>query len=874
MKIEAVDFFYLSMPVVTTEGDGSQDALLVRVAAGGHMGWGECEASPLVSIAAFVCPMSHGACRPVGDAVLGQALDTPDDIARIARQIELDCMDLLQAPHTWSGVEMALWDLLGKVRSEPVWRLLGYKNAFRKLPYASQLFGDSPSDTLRLAKEASADRFRAVKFGWGPIGRSDLKTDVDHFQAAREGLGPKQFCWWIPARFLAKMSKSAAKRLPALEAVGAKWLEEPFHTGALNSYGTLARLCKNIKLAGGEGAHNFYMAQHLIDFGHVGYIQVDCGRIGGIGPAKRVADYAVARGVTFVNHTFTSHLALSASLQPYAGLREHEICEFPFAPKPLAREFTANHFLRELLAAASSTRTVRAAIGEAIGFPWALPASNSAGVPRLVVEEFSKPFDPAYLSNGLIGIRPGPNPLARAQTCVSGFVFSHPLYRMEALSPAPYPLETDVRVNDVGLLSHPELFKIQRQSLEMASGELLTEATFSPGEGIRLQMEILQFASRSVPSLLCQEIRVISSQDIEIKCIAAINCDDLPGALYFSKIPERTPIDLVIGVESEGDLQKLGVALMLVCPDEKLQKEPPSLVNNCVRRAFRFKTQAGRPFYIRTIAAMISGLYHPEPSLEAIRLANWGGMLGFEKLREDNRAAWEDLWKSRVQIVGDFASQRVLDAAHFYLHSSLHPSTRTGMPPFGLSQWDHYFGHSFWDTESWSLLPVTLASPATGRALVDFRLRGLENARKQASLYGFRGAQFPWEAAQTSGYETTPTFAATGWGEQHATPDVALGVWEYQLATNDREFLREGTWPILHAVAEWIMSRGTFTARGFELRNIMGPDEGVGNINNSSYMQSCLEDGHSLCHSVCGNDRLFRALVMEEDSRRFLFADG
>ena len=97
LKIEAVDFFYLSMPEVTSEGDGSQDALLVRVAAGGYIGWGECEASPLVSIAAFVCPMSHGACRPVAASMLGQNVDRPEDIQRIAAQIELDSMDLLQA---------------------------------------------------------------------------------------------------------------------------------------------------------------------------------------------------------------------------------------------------------------------------------------------------------------------------------------------------------------------------------------------------------------------------------------------------------------------------------------------------------------------------------------------------------------------------------------------------------------------------------------------------------------------------------------------------------------------------------------------------------------------------------------------------------
>jgi L-alanine-DL-glutamate epimerase-like enolase superfamily enzyme len=87
MRVEAVDFFYLAMPEVTTEADGSQDALLVRVAAGGHVGWGECEASPLVSIAAFVTPMSHGVCRPVSASVLGRAIDGPEDIARMSAEV-------------------------------------------------------------------------------------------------------------------------------------------------------------------------------------------------------------------------------------------------------------------------------------------------------------------------------------------------------------------------------------------------------------------------------------------------------------------------------------------------------------------------------------------------------------------------------------------------------------------------------------------------------------------------------------------------------------------------------------------------------------------------------------------------------------------
>src|SRR5215469_15319561 len=148
MKVEAVDFFYLSMPSVRDVGDGSQDALLVRVLAGGYVGWGECEASPLVSIASWSCPMSHSACKPLSASVLGQPLESIKDIQRINALVRTNSFDLLQADHTLSGIDVALWDLLGKKLSEPVYRLLGYPRAFPKTAYASQLFGDDPRATL------------------------------------------------------------------------------------------------------------------------------------------------------------------------------------------------------------------------------------------------------------------------------------------------------------------------------------------------------------------------------------------------------------------------------------------------------------------------------------------------------------------------------------------------------------------------------------------------------------------------------------------------------------------------------------------------------------------------------------------------------
>ena len=121
MKIDSVDFYYLSMPEVLDIGDGSQDALLVRVAAGDFVGWGECEAAPLVSIASLVCPMSHSACKPVQASVIGQPINSVDDIRKIGNLVRVNSMDLLQADHTLSGIDIALWDLLGRQMREPVW---------------------------------------------------------------------------------------------------------------------------------------------------------------------------------------------------------------------------------------------------------------------------------------------------------------------------------------------------------------------------------------------------------------------------------------------------------------------------------------------------------------------------------------------------------------------------------------------------------------------------------------------------------------------------------------------------------------------------------------------------------------------------------
>ena len=343
MKIESVDLFYLRMPEVLDIGDGSQDSLLCRVSAGGYVGWGEAVCSPLVGLSAWITPLSHSGCHPVIDSVLGAPLNDPSDIAKVYQSVRKNSFyGLLQSDLLISGIEIAMWDCLGRAKSEPIWRLLGYEKSYPKLPYASVLFGDTAQETKQKALAMKQAGFKAVKFGWGPFGTTTVQADAEHIFAARDGIGDDGYLMIDAGTVFKEDVEAAAARLPALHEANVYWYEEPFDGYAISSYAQLSARTPEVALAGGEGAHNAYQGKQLIDDGKVGFIQIDAGYVGGISNAYQIAQYANKKGVKYVNHTFTSQSALSSSLQSFAGLAESDISEYPMEPKLLCQELTTN----------------------------------------------------------------------------------------------------------------------------------------------------------------------------------------------------------------------------------------------------------------------------------------------------------------------------------------------------------------------------------------------------------------------------------------------------------------------------------------------------------------------------------------------------
>src|SRR5437763_4954324 len=189
MKITRVEAIHLRLPEVTERCDGSQETLLVRVHTdAGIVGVGEVDSSSVVAKAIIEAPLSHKICRGLAECVLGQ---DPFEIDRLVHAMYEGSIffgrqgAVIQA---MSGVEIALWDLMGKATGRPVYQLLGggFRKTFRA--YASILFGDTPEETERIGRGLAGQGFRAVKFGWGPMGQSEA-SDIAHVAAARRGVG-------------------------------------------------------------------------------------------------------------------------------------------------------------------------------------------------------------------------------------------------------------------------------------------------------------------------------------------------------------------------------------------------------------------------------------------------------------------------------------------------------------------------------------------------------------------------------------------------------------------------------------------------------------------------------------------------------------
>src|SRR2546429_1457913 len=255
------------MPSITTAADGTQDTLLVRVQTDeGITGWGECDASPLVSLSVYCCPISHGNIINIRESLIGETIDSADDLRRLRAKVLRKGLDIQQIHHAYGGADIALWDVVGKRLQPLVYKLLvgpampddprpaqpDLRKQFPKLPYASVLFGDSPQETFRVARELREKGFRAMKFGWGQLGSKDAAFDEALVRSAREGIGNEAELMVDAGVRWGNDVEKVLDRAKIFSKYRITWLEEPLHPHAIGRYGELSKRQTAGPIAAGE----------------------------------------------------------------------------------------------------------------------------------------------------------------------------------------------------------------------------------------------------------------------------------------------------------------------------------------------------------------------------------------------------------------------------------------------------------------------------------------------------------------------------------------------------------------------------------------------------------------------------------------------
>jgi D-galactarolactone cycloisomerase len=231
--------------------------------------------------------------------------------------------------HTISGIDIALWDILGKVTGQPVGRLLGGRYRERVRPYASLLM-DQPDPLYDHLQSIQAQGFRAFKMGWGPFGRVSGALDEAIVAAARNAIGDEAMLMVDAGgsdAYWGNGYKWALRTAQMLADYDVYWFEEPLNPDALEDYVQLRRNA-SVPIAGGEVLTRRQSFQPWLQAGAFDIVQPDVTKVGGISEERRIGWMAQENGIRYIPHGWNTAIGLAADLQLSSAFVNTDLVEY------------------------------------------------------------------------------------------------------------------------------------------------------------------------------------------------------------------------------------------------------------------------------------------------------------------------------------------------------------------------------------------------------------------------------------------------------------------------------------------------------------------------------------------------------------------
>jgi len=342
MKITNVEAIAVKQPDIKMIGDGSQDTVVIRVHTDeGITGISEVDSSPYVVKACVEAGESHMICRGLKDIIIGE---DPFDVEKIWDKMYNEGFYYGRRSvgiHAMSGIDIALWDIMGKKLNMPSYKLLGGQSVEKIPAYCSILMPETEGEMAAIAERYRAEGFKWFKLGWGALGR-DVKNDIRLIKRARKLLGDDVT---ISVDIGKRWSdyKMGLYGCDAMLDEDVYWLEEPFSPDNIDAYKRLCSATK-MRISGGEELSTLYEYDTLINECKIDIVQPDMSRCGGLTVARKIAAIASLRGCDLIPHNFKSGVLMASALQILATLPHPTVLEYCCQETVLSKNLMKNHF--------------------------------------------------------------------------------------------------------------------------------------------------------------------------------------------------------------------------------------------------------------------------------------------------------------------------------------------------------------------------------------------------------------------------------------------------------------------------------------------------------------------------------------------------
>jgi L-rhamnonate dehydratase len=288
----------------------------------------------LVAKAVIEAPPSHSIANGLRNLLIGE---NPFEVERLWEKMYKGTIYFgLAGPvmHAMSGIDIALWDIIGQAANRPVCEMLGGVYRQKIKAYASTLMPETVKEAAVMAEQYAKQGYLAMKFGWGPIGRN-AKHDEAQIQAIRLAVGD-DIDIMIDAGQAWNL-KQALCIAEVYEKYNLFWLEEPLHPNDISGYRELSRRT-SLNIAGGEQESGRLKFQMLLDEAELDIIQPDLARCGGLTEGKKIAYLAHDRHKLVVPHAFKTGILVAASTHYAASIPNGFLIEHTVSTSPLSRD--------------------------------------------------------------------------------------------------------------------------------------------------------------------------------------------------------------------------------------------------------------------------------------------------------------------------------------------------------------------------------------------------------------------------------------------------------------------------------------------------------------------------------------------------------